>query len=1216
MEGGERMAVSEQRRHWLANLRELRESHLSLDVADLPSLTDLEAAFRQVKTGKTTGPDRIPAEICNTQPALMAKFTYPILLKILLHGQEPLEHKGGRLIPLWKGKLSQGLCEAYRSILISSHIGKCLHRTIRLKQSSTYEAYLQHQQIGGQRKAPVVLGVHLARSFLRVQQQDRRPCALLFLDLTEAFYRVLRPLALEGICQDEVLASMAQRLNLGPNLLADLQAHLRAPCATTRANLPPHLCRALRALHLDTHWHIGDQKDVCRTTVGTRPGDAFADVVFGYLWSRVLADFKHAVGAEGVFDCFPDDQGPRIYNAPVETGPDAKVFVGPCWMDDLCIALSADNGVALISKVQSVTGELLDQCLAHAMTPNLAAGKTELMFSFRGSGARNLRVQLFGPSASRVLPVMGEYHMHHVRVVQQYTHLGGILHHSGDLRAEIRRRMGIAHSAFTQHRKLLFANKQFPLARRVELFQSLVLSRLTYGTESWTFPDVKLKSYLHATVMRLYRRLLGQAGDQHLTDDFILSTTGLPSPTELFRMQRLRYLGTLYGCRHLVDWGLLNAYQEWVTLVEDDLRWLGYQLLDATHLHPPETHPQEWLALAQHHPRYWKRLVRRGVLHSIKQRSREQQLIRFHQGIRDYLRLHGLLPEQPDRPPRLSEDQPPTTFGCMYCGCRHKSKGGEGAHQNRAHGWINPVRRLYEHTQCGSCMKEYHTATKLKAHLLNSTACRSRLIGSGLRFTPLPGCGSSVEADREKQHDRLLPPLPVHGPLREPRPPRDFDGIDWGLHDDCCLAFLDVESVEEAISSVRSRITQHPISWTMCRTTLWQLATTVLEHAREDALRHLDGGLLSERIRFLADPRSWPFLQSDFEMTQAQGGLGQLEAELLECQVPDNWPAPRSFGRHRVVLHAFSGRRRLGDFQYFLDSFLADHGSGIVVHTVSLDIVVDSDRGDISKADIRNFWLHGIDQGWILAFLAGPPCETWSRARAVQCEPGERQGPRVIRTAEDLWGLAHLRLRELEQIDVGNLLLCFSAEAFLRLVRVGGSATIEHTREPEEPHFASIWKLPLFQMLFLLPGVELHSLSQGFLGAPSCKPTSLLCLNLPGISRAIVKNQVTSTKPHGPAIGKTASGQWATSSLKEYPPALNRALAEQFFHAITAAPCKDDIAVDADFLQACTGMTVTKFTDMLGRDFQAELLLLNSSSSSRDDSPKRPNVKKNTIEIL
>ena len=179
--------------------------------------------------------------------------------------------------------------------------------------------------------------------------------------------------------------------------------------------------------------------------------------------------------------------------------------------------------------------------------------------------------------------------------------------------------------------------------------------------------------------------------------------------------------------------------------------------------------------------------------------------------------------------------------------------------------------------------------------------------------------------------------------------------------------------------------------------------------------------------------------------------------------------------------------------------------------------------------------------GWILEFLAGPPCETWSRARAVRCDLEDRSGPRVIRKAEDLWGLVHLRLRELEQIDVGNLLLCFSAEAFLRLASTGGFGVVEHPREPDEPHFASIWKLPLFQMLRLLPGVELHSLSQGYLGAPSCKPTSLLCLNFPHISQAIVKNQVTATRPKALRLAKQHQAIGPRSAPWRSTPALNRA---------------------------------------------------------------------------
>ena len=39
------------------------------------------------------------------------------LLKVYLQGQEPLAHKGGYLVPIWKGKLSKDVCGAFRSIL-------------------------------------------------------------------------------------------------------------------------------------------------------------------------------------------------------------------------------------------------------------------------------------------------------------------------------------------------------------------------------------------------------------------------------------------------------------------------------------------------------------------------------------------------------------------------------------------------------------------------------------------------------------------------------------------------------------------------------------------------------------------------------------------------------------------------------------------------------------------------------------------------------------------------------------------------------------------------------------------------------------------------------------------------------------------------------------------------------------------------------------------
>ena len=89
---------------------------------------------------------------------------------------------------------------------------------------------------------------------------------------------------------------------------------------------------------------------------------------------------------------------------------------------------------------------------------------------------------------------------------------------------------------------------------------------------------------------------------------------------------------------------------------------------------------------------------------------------------------------------------------------------------------------------------------------------------------------------------------------------------------------------------------------------------------------------------------------------------------------------PRQFGKHRYLLYAFSGRRRVGDFQYFLERAMSDEQT-YVLHVISLDVVVGATWGDVANAQTRRFWLEAIRSRWVLAFLGGPPCESWSRVR-------------------------------------------------------------------------------------------------------------------------------------------------------------------------------------------------------------------------------------------
>ena len=167
MEGGIRLSKAEQHAQWIESLAALNNQNLQVNVSELPTLLDLERAFRRVQPTKTVGPDGIHPAICHAAPSQMARRCFAQLMKFYLHGQGALIHKGGCLHPIWKGKGPMDVCSSFRSILVSSHVGKCLHRAIRQKQCTLFERYLQAEQFGGRRHVPVTLGVHVVRAYLR-----------------------------------------------------------------------------------------------------------------------------------------------------------------------------------------------------------------------------------------------------------------------------------------------------------------------------------------------------------------------------------------------------------------------------------------------------------------------------------------------------------------------------------------------------------------------------------------------------------------------------------------------------------------------------------------------------------------------------------------------------------------------------------------------------------------------------------------------------------------------------------------------------------------------------------------------------------------------------------------------------------------------------------------------------------------------------------------
>ena len=1173
MEGGTRMDISDQWTCWRANLEKFRQTQVHLQLEDLPTLTDLEIAFRRVPKHKASGLDRIPSELCGSCPRELARQNYGALLKLVIHGQECLGHKGGTLTPAHKGKGPLTDPMAYRSLLVSSHLGKTLHRTVRQTQAHLLEAFMSRSQLGGKRRVPVTLGLHEARAYLRAATSKKK-----------AFYRVLRPLALGSDFTDLEVARMANRLHLHPDVMQELQQHLEDESAVAMAGMTPQAQRLLQAIHSDTFFKMPGQGDVCRTTIGSRPGDSFADVVFTFLFSRVLHGFQQKllqhdlleyIGVDEAFDPFQ--------NSPCESQPQV-VYSGPVWMDDLCVTMQAATADAVMAKAGVVTSLLLDTLHEHAMTPNLSRGKTELLLSLRGRGVRRLKTQHFGPSSSGTLPVIGEFQTFHIAVVGEYQHLGGIIHHEGDHRKEMRRRAAMAHQAFNIHRRNIFQNKNLALQKRVQLFQSLVLSKLLYGSESWHLADQRSKHFLHAAIMKLYRRLLRLRPDAAWHDDEICVALCLPTPTELLRRSRLRYLCTLHQYEYTISWRLLHDDQEWCNLVRDDLSWLWRQIANSSSLPDPSVTLDAWRYLWRFHPGYWKGLVRRAFMHSALQRQNDVLVRTHHIDFLEVLKTERITVELDAGQPEARHVETQALFACLGCRKAFRSKAGEGAHMFRCHGAISSLRWLFDTTACPSCLKEYHSFGRLKAHLYANEACRLRLQNRPALPAPEVGVGSTENTTLERRLNGLLPPLPGQGPHNRPSPLRDVEDFDVDLYGELteCLLHGNAAQHRTALMGV---LEEKCISWTTCRRTLDALVHHVMPHDLQ-AFGYANVEQLRALVADLLDPAHWNFLRAAFD-EKVLPDKAELAFLLDEAVIDDITTRPQAFGVHRLVLHAFSGRRRPGDFQEFLDDLMAGQ-NGIVVHVVSVDIVLSETWGDVTDPACQRFWYEGVRQKYVIGYLAGPPCETWSQARAVtlpDTKDNQCRGPRVLRTAQELWGMAGLAIREVRQVLTGNQLLLFSFHMMLLLYVSGGCGALEHPAQPKDEDKASIWRTSIARLLCRLPGVRCFDFAQGLLGAKSPKPTTILSLNLPDIVEQIWKGRVSNELPIASSIGRDDQGRWQTSALKEYPPAMCKALAESFARAVSDIAVDPAICISTEFWSRCKTMIVSEYGEFIGPDY-------------------------------
>ena len=293
----------------------------------------------------------------------------------------------------------------------------------------------------------------------------------------------------------------------------DLKEHLHEASAIDLAGMQGVAKRAIRALHTDTFFALSGQQDFVRTSPRLQTGRFFR-------WCGVR--IPHGQGAE-IFRSPTCDQEHLLQLSPATLSLTSMHKVSrsnqqwsfrwlvPCWMDDLAITTHGQHQWRAAHEPWNwlQLAAILDLFQSHAMTPNLNKGKDRNpLQTKRQMGREQFSDNFLDPMLQgSSLPLEN---MEPTRwTLWRSTSIWVALRTFQETYVK-KLNVGLPSpiKASTNTESWSYQNTDLAPARRTEIFNSLILSRLLFGAETWFIQDQKTKDYLHSAIMRLYKRLL------------------------------------------------------------------------------------------------------------------------------------------------------------------------------------------------------------------------------------------------------------------------------------------------------------------------------------------------------------------------------------------------------------------------------------------------------------------------------------------------------------------------------------------------------------------------------------------------------------------------------------------------------------------------------------------------------------------------------------
>eukprot|EP00438_Fugacium_kawagutii_P016081 Skav230947 [mRNA] locus=scaffold3010:39159:43861:- [translate_table: standard] len=704
--------------------------HVCTDIEDVPTICELEQAIRGLQTGRAVAGTLMP-EILKADPATAAQILYPSLCNMAIFYQQPHTWKGGFLHPLQKKAGSDLSVRNHRAILIADAVPRLFSRIARSRLACQVTPHMHPLQIGGLAHMSVQFGSMILNALRQNARAHKVSHAVLFVDLQAAFYRTQRSTVVDNILglsarghdEDVAIQTLPEQdalsaMHVRPALRAWIQALMEGTWSQVSGSPLQLQDRAMLSVR------------------GTRPGDPSADLTFSTLMARVLRQVVQDA----------DDMLPSI----VLHGSDHQV--GPlAWVDDVCIFLQDADPMALLQKAARITSIMHARVRQMGLDVNYAPGKTEILVRLEGRGSQRASQYLqehqlsVGDGLERI-PVI---------TTSTYVHLGQRQTSSMKIGAEIDRRVAMAQEALAEARRVL-SHKQLALTPRFMLAESLILSRLFFGADTWLDVPAADFNRLQAFLTKLHRVVLNQTSrkDKHAVTDVRLRTLhAFPDADAYLRVARIRLLHRMlvHGpplLQAMLTDPCFPGLQSYRQLIHADIEWFARHLKHASW--PPSLLAWHELIAFVSSPEFpWKAWCRR-VLRAAG-RALQSDAIDHDVYVGASVASSVAL--------TLGD------FACRSCSKTFATACARAVHERQAHGTATLARQyMPDPTVCQQCLLDFRTTQRLRQHLqYRANGCWDNLLRIHMPMTEREVL--HVQTVRQKSTSYRLLPVRLYGPV-------------------------------------------------------------------------------------------------------------------------------------------------------------------------------------------------------------------------------------------------------------------------------------------------------------------------------------------------------------------------------------------------------------------------------------------------------------------